>query len=139
MKSLIAISFCLACGLGAHASPSDYAPFALGSAPMPFPVAECRRVPAEAPSTSAVSECRFIPATAPWLIDDNPGRGAKREFSPAETVRYRERSGVERVNSHLHEEHGGRHVRVRGPAKVAAHLAFGLVVIAAEQMLKMLV
>ena len=66
MKSLIAISFCLACGLGAHASPSDYAPFALGSAPMPFPVAECRRVPAEAPSTSAVSECRFIPATAPW-------------------------------------------------------------------------
>jgi hypothetical protein len=28
---------------------------------------------------------------------------------------------------------------VRGPVKVAAHLAFGLVVIAAEQMLKMLV
>jgi len=73
------------------------------------------------------------------LIDDNPGRGAKRDFSPAEAVRYRERRGVERVNSHLHEEHGGRHVRVRGPVKVAAHLAFGLVVIAAEQMLKMLV
>lgn len=72
------------------------------------------------------------------LIDDNPGRGEKREFSPAEAVRYRERSAVERVNSHLHEEHGGRHVRVRGPVKVAAHLAFGLVVIAAEQMLRML-
>ena len=72
------------------------------------------------------------------ISDDNPGRGEKREFSPAETVRYRERSGVERVNSHLHEEHGGRHVRVRGPVRVAAHLAFGLVVIAAEQMLKML-
>jgi len=57
------------------------------------------------------------------IIDDNPGRGEKREFSPAEAVRYRERSGVERVNSHLHEEHGGRHVRVRGPVKVAAHLA----------------
>ena len=41
-------------------------------------------------------------------------------------------------NSHLHEEHGGRHVRVRGPVKVAAHLAFGLVVIAAEQLLRML-
>jgi len=28
-------------------------------------------------------------------------------------------------------------VRVRGPVKVAAHLAFGLVVIAAEQMLRL--
>ena len=60
------------------------------------------------------------------------------EFSPTEAVRYRERSAVERVNSHLHEQHGGRHVHVRGPVKVAAHLAFGLVVIAAEQMLRML-
>ena len=66
MKSLIAIPFWLACGLCAHASPSDYAPFAPGSAPKPFPVAECRRVPAEATSTGAVSECRFIPATASW-------------------------------------------------------------------------
>ena len=39
---------------------------------------------------------------------------------------------------HLHDEHGGRHVRVRGAIKVAAHLAFGLVAIAAEQMLKLL-
>jgi hypothetical protein len=43
-----------------------------------------------------------------------------------------------RSHRHLHEEHGGRHVRVRGPVKVAAHLAFGLLVIAAEQMLRML-
>ena len=72
------------------------------------------------------------------IIDDNPGRGEKREFSPAEAVRYRERSAVERINSHLHEQHGGRHVHVRGPVKLAAHLAFGLVVIAAAQMLRML-
>ncbi len=72
------------------------------------------------------------------LIDHNPRRGEKIEFSPAEARRYNERTAVERVNSHLHEEHGGRHVRVRGPVKVAAHLAFGLLVIAAEQMLKML-
>ncbi len=72
------------------------------------------------------------------IIDDNPGRGVKREFNPAEAVRYRGRSAVERVNSHLHEEHGGRHVRVRGPVKVAAHLAFGLLVIASEQLLKLL-
>jgi len=72
------------------------------------------------------------------LIDHNPRRGEKIEFSPAEARRYNERTAVERVNSHLHDEHGGRHVRVRGPVKVAAHLAFGLLVIAAEQMLKML-
>jgi len=72
------------------------------------------------------------------IIDDNPGRAEKREFSPSEAVRFRERSSAERVNSHLHEEHGGRHVRVRGPVKVDAHLTFGLVVIAAEQMLRML-
>jgi hypothetical protein len=72
------------------------------------------------------------------LIDHNPRRAEKIEFSPAEARRYNERSAVERVNSHLHDEHGGRHVRVRGPVKVAAHLAFGLLVIAAEQMLKML-
>ena len=72
------------------------------------------------------------------LIDHNPRRGEKIEFSPAEARRYNERSAVERVNSHLHDEHGGRHVRVRGSVKVAAHLAFGLLVIAAEQMLKML-
>ncbi len=72
------------------------------------------------------------------LIDHNPRRGEKIAFCPAEARRTNERTAVERVNSHLHEEHGGRHVRVRGPVKVAAHLAFGLLVIAAEQMLKML-
>ena len=73
------------------------------------------------------------------IIDHNPRRGEKRDFSPAEAVRYRERSAAERVNSHLHDEHGGRHVRVRGAVKVAAHLAFGVMVIAAEQMLKLIV
>jgi hypothetical protein len=52
--------------------------------------------------------------------------------------RYAERSASERVNSHLHDNHGGRHVRVRGAVKVAAHLSFGLLVIAAEQLLMLL-
>jgi len=72
------------------------------------------------------------------LIDHNPRRGLKREFAPAEAIRYHQRSSAERVNSHLHDNHGGRHVRVRGAAKVAAHLSFGLLVIAAEQLLAML-
>jgi hypothetical protein len=69
------------------------------------------------------------------LIDPNPRRGEKRPFAPAEAIRYRERSTAERVFSHLHDNRGGRHVRVRGAAKVAAHLSFGLPVIAAEQLL----
>jgi hypothetical protein len=72
------------------------------------------------------------------LIDHNPRRGEKREFAPAEALRYRQRSSVERVNSHLHDNHGGRHLRVRGAVKVAAHLSFGLLVIAAEQLLALL-
>ena len=72
------------------------------------------------------------------LIDHNPRRGEKREFAPAEARRYNQRSSAERVNSHLHDSHGGRHVRVRGAVKVAAHLSFGLLVIAAEQLLRLL-
>ena len=72
------------------------------------------------------------------IIDHNPRRGEKRQFTPSEAVRYRQRSSAERVNSHLHDNHGGRHVRVRSGVKVAAHLSFGLLVIAAEQLLKLL-
>ena len=48
---------------------------------------------------------------------------------PSEATFSRAFETFARDNSHLHEEHGGRHVRVRGPVKVAAHLAFGLVVV----------
>jgi Transposase DDE domain/Transposase domain (DUF772) len=71
------------------------------------------------------------------LIDHNPRRGEKRELAPAEAIRYRQRSSAERVNSQLHDNHGGRHVRVRGDVKVVAHLSFGLLVIAAEQLLRL--
>lgn len=76
------------------------------------------------------------------IIDANPRRGKSKPDSkgelavniiPAEKVRFRNRSGVERVNGHLHDAHGGRHVRVRGHAKVFLHLLFGLLVIAVEQ------
>ena len=57
---------------------------------------------------------------------------------PAEDLRYRFRTGVERVFSHLHDAHGGKTVRVRGGEKVFLHLMFGVLVIAAEQVLKLL-
>ena len=55
-----------------------------------------------------------------------------------EDRRYRLRSAVERLFSHLHDSHGGKTVRVRGHNKVFLHLMFGLLVIAAEQLLKLL-
>jgi len=72
------------------------------------------------------------------IIDHNPRRGAKRPFPPHQAERYKQRNSVERVNGHLHDNHGGRHVRVRGAVKVTCHLSFGLLVIAAEQLLKLL-
>ena len=45
------------------------------------------------------------------IIDHNPRRGEKQELAPAQAVRYHQRSSSERVNSHLHDNHGGRHVR----------------------------
>ncbi len=53
----------------------------------------------------------------------------------AETIRYRERSTVERVNERLKDEFGGRVVRVRGHAKVMCHLMFGILTLTVNQML----
>ena len=81
------------------------------------------------------------------IIDANPRRGAPKPdgrgeravgIAPAEKLRFRNRSGVERVNGHLHDAHGGRTVRVRGRAKVLLHLILGLLVIAVEQSAQML-
>jgi hypothetical protein len=59
------------------------------------------------------------------------------ELSPAERVRYRERTSVERVFGRLKDEFGGRHVRVRGAAKVSTHLVFGVLALTADQLLKL--
>jgi hypothetical protein len=72
------------------------------------------------------------------LIDHNARRGEKIEFAPHEAERYKARSQAERVNSMLKDNHGGRHVRVRGAPKVHTHLMFGILVIAAEQILRLL-
>jgi IS5 family transposase len=61
----------------------------------------------------------------------------KRELTPAEKNRYRERTMVERTNARLKDEFGGRNVRVRGGAKVMAHLMFGVLALTADQLLKL--
>ena len=84
------------------------------------------------------------------LIDPNPRRGKCAERVKEiqqekerlkrvghilpETVRFRERSTVERVFGRLKDEFGARHLRVRGHAKARAHLMLGLLVLTADQL-----
>ena len=83
------------------------------------------------------------------IIDENPRRNAARKqeildekkrlqlihFELPETARFRNRSNAERVNSQLKDNFGGRTVRVRGNAKVACHLMFGVLALTAHQAL----
>jgi hypothetical protein len=73
------------------------------------------------------------------LIDFNR-RSPKdeRKFEDFEKERYKERSGAERVNSHLKDNLGARTIRVRGHKKVFMHLCLGLVVMAVEQTVRLL-
>lgn len=72
------------------------------------------------------------------LIDRNPRGREVSPMAPAEKRRYDERSTAERGFSMLKESFGGRQVRVRGPAKVLAHLMFGLLALTAERLLHLL-
>ena len=81
----------------------------------------------------AVRELGHVP-----IIAHNRRRGDKRPpLEPASRQRFKERTVVERFYSRLKDEFGGRHVRVRGHAKVHAHLMFGLVALFADQLLKL--
>ncbi|MCY4240185.1 MAG: transposase, partial [Rhodobacter sp.] len=52
-------------------------------------------------------------------------------------ARHRRRSSVERVNSALKDSYGGRHVRVRGHAKVACHLMFGVLALTVDRLMRL--
>jgi hypothetical protein len=58
-------------------------------------------------------------------------------FTPAEEERFRVRSMSERVNARLKDEFGGRTLRVRGAAKVMAHLMFGILALTVDQLLRL--
>ena len=58
-------------------------------------------------------------------------------YEPAEDVRYNQRSSAERVNGNLKDNCGGNNVRVRGAAKVFCHLMFGILVVAVEQIMRL--
>ena len=81
----------------------------------------------------------------PIIDPKNCGRPSKnvivrnypRQLSWAEEQRYRERTMVERINGRLKDEFGGRFVRVRGAAKVMAHLMFGVLALTADQLVRL--
>ena len=58
-------------------------------------------------------------------------------WTPPEKIRYRQRSSSERINSRLKDDFGGRMVRVRGNAKVACHLIFGILALTADALLNL--
>ena len=84
------------------------------------------------------------------LIDKNPRRDTELQksiemeakarrtlnWAPAEETRYNARTTAERANSRLKDEFGASKVRVRGHAKVTCHLMFGVLVLAADQLMK---
>jgi hypothetical protein len=70
------------------------------------------------------------------IIDRQKHGSVEVEMLPHEKVRYRERTTVERVYARLKEEFGGSTVRVRGWAKVMAHLMFGILALSADQILR---
>lgn len=59
------------------------------------------------------------------------------ELTWAQQERYKERTMSERVNARLKDEFGASHIRVRGPAKVMAHLMFGVLALAVDQWLRL--
>ena len=71
------------------------------------------------------------------LIDHNPRSGVKIEFDPAEATRYNERTVAERTNARLKDEYGGNSVNVKGATKVMSHLMFGVLCLAADQLMRL--
>ena len=58
-------------------------------------------------------------------------------YQLAEDVRYNARSGSERINGRLKDDFGGRHLRVRGHAKVFCHLMFGVLALTVDQLIRL--
>lgn len=85
------------------------------------------------------------------IIDINPRSKTKKKeleaeakrrkmanYTLAEDRRYNERGTIERVNGRIKDEFGARRVRVKGHAKVMAHLMFGIVALTVDQLMKFL-
>ena len=71
-------------------------------------------------------------------IADRNGRGKEAiPMAPHEAERYKIRSCAERANSRLKEDFGASNVMVKGHSKVTLHLMLGVVVLFADQLLRL--
>ncbi len=71
------------------------------------------------------------------IVDQN-GRGKEVvPMAPHEAERYKIRSCAERTNSRLKEDFGANNVMVKGHSKVTLHLMLGVVVLFADQLLRL--
>ena len=71
------------------------------------------------------------------LIDHNPRKGEKEAFDLADAIRYNERTAAERTNARLKDEFGANNVMVQGHTKVKSHLMFGVLVLSADQLMRL--
>src|ERR1700730_17002149 len=73
------------------------------------------------------------PSQLPKVFPDKPTP----QLTWAQQERHRERTMSERVNARLKDEFGASHLRVRGAAKVMAHLMFGVLALTVDQWMRM--
>ncbi len=73
-------------------------------------------------------------------LRERPATGARARRSAGhdrhDRARHRQRSSGGRVNSALKDSYGGRHGRVRGHARVACHLFFGVPALTVHQLMR---
>ena len=72
------------------------------------------------------------------IIDKNARGKEAIPMLPHEAERYKVRSSAERANSRLKEDFGANNIMVKGHSKVAQHLMLGVVVLFADQLLRLL-
>jgi Transposase DDE domain/Transposase domain (DUF772) len=73
------------------------------------------------------------PSQVPKVYPDQPCP----QMTWAQQERYKTRTMSERVNARLKDEFGASHIRVRGAAKVMAHLMFGVLAVTVDQWLRL--
>ncbi len=72
------------------------------------------------------------------IIDRNSRRHNIPPMSPHGAERYKQRSVAEHANARLKDNFGAANIRVKGHAKVATHLMFGILTLFADQLIRLL-
>jgi hypothetical protein len=73
------------------------------------------------------------------IIDKNSRGREVIPMAPHEAERYKVRTSVEQANGRLKEDFGADNVMVKGHSKVNQHLMFGVIVLFADQLIRLLV